>query len=42
MLFRSVERLLGELGTEFDELMQQRVIDKLTAQVQREIEAGRA
>lgn len=34
------ERLLGELNMEFDETMQQRVIDKLTAQVQREIEAG--
>ena len=35
-----VERLLGELGAEFDEAMQQRVIDKLTAQMQRDIEAG--
>lgn len=34
------ERLLGELGVDFDETMQQRVIDKLTAQMQRDIEAG--
>lgn len=34
------ERLLGELGVDFDEAMQQRVIDKLTAQVQHGIEAG--
>jgi hypothetical protein len=33
-------RLLEELETEFDQTMQDKVIDKLTAQIQREIEAG--
>lgn len=33
-------RILEELSMAFDEAMQQRVIDKITAQVQREIEAG--
>jgi hypothetical protein len=34
------DRVLAEYGLTFDETMQQRVIDKLTQQVQREIEAG--
>ena len=40
MVVPGTDRLLKELGLEFDATMQQRVIDKLTAQVQREIEAG--
>ena len=35
------EKLLGELGVDFDEAMQQRVIDKLTENVRLDIEAGR-
>lgn len=35
------EKLLGELGVDFDETMQQRVIDKLTENVRLDIEAGR-
>jgi hypothetical protein len=34
------ERVLAEYGIAFDETMQQRVIQKVTEQVQREIEAG--
>lgn len=34
------DRVLGDLGMSFDETMQQRVIDKITEQVQRDIEAG--
>jgi hypothetical protein len=34
------DRILAEYGMAFDETMQQKVIDKITAQVQREIEAG--
>jgi hypothetical protein len=34
------DRILAEYGMAFDEAMQQKVIDKITAQVQREIEAG--
>ena len=40
MVVPGTDRLLNELGLEFDATMQQRVIDKLTAQIQREIEAG--
>lgn len=34
------ERIFSEYDMAFDETMQQKVIDKLTAQIQREIEAG--
>ena len=34
------DRVLAEYGMAFDEIMQQKVIDKMTAQVQRDIEAG--
>lgn len=40
MVVPGTDRILAEYGMAFDETMQQKVIDKLTAQVQRDIEAG--
>lgn len=40
MVVPGTDRVLAEYGMAFDETMQQKVIDKLTAQVQRDIEAG--
>lgn len=40
MVVPGTDRVLAEYGVPFDETMQQRVIDKLTSQVQRDIEAG--
>lgn len=40
MVVPGTDRVLAEYGMAFDEPMQQKVIDKLTAQIQREIEAG--
>jgi hypothetical protein len=40
MVVPGTDRVLAEYGMAFDETMQQRVIQKLTEQVQRDIEAG--
>jgi fructose-bisphosphate aldolase class 1 len=40
MVVPGTDRILAEYGMLFDETMQQRVIQKVTEQVQRDIEAG--
>jgi hypothetical protein len=40
MIVPGTERIFAEYGMEFDAAMQQKVIEKLTALVQREIEDG--
>jgi len=40
MIVPGTERILAEYGMEFDDAMRQKVIEKLTALIQREIEDG--